>query len=51
MIQSGNRLGLPLEAFIELLGANLDRDDAVEPSVARFVDFTMPPAPMWAMIS
>jgi len=39
MIQRGDRAGFPLEALIELLGADLDGHGAVEARVARCVDF------------
>src|SRR5262245_14124771 len=39
MIQCGHRAGFPLEALVELLGAKLHCDNAIEPGVAGFVHF------------
>ena len=42
MVQCGNCAGLTLEAFGELSAGELDRDSAVESSVAGFPDLAMP---------
>jgi hypothetical protein len=39
MIQRGDSAGLPVKSFGELLLADLDGHDPVEPGVARLIDF------------
>jgi hypothetical protein len=52
--ERGERPGLALEPLFQfrlgrdVFGEYFDSDDAVQPAVASFVDFTIPPAPRTA---
>ena len=42
MVEGGNGAGFALETFGEGLTGGFDGDDAVEPGVARLIDFAHP---------